>query len=726
MPQAAKKSTAATATSGTSATRAGNWKTPANAPFPSTWQISKSPQEAPDREEQVQIEFEKGIPVGVNGMRLDPVSLVELLNEIGGRNAIGRVDIVENRFVGIKSRGCYETPGGTLLITAHRELEALCCERDVMHFKQHIALKYAELTYYGLWFTPLREALDAFVASTQQEVTGTVTLSLYKGNVSVVSRQSDFSLYRTDLSSFTMGESYDQKDAAGFIRILGLPSRSRARSRAEGKGEAREVRSDANENVVGPLPPASRPRVRELAAVVRIRLPIAGVRAGGQFRARPRPAPMRSSVRRRTWSPCCKASIKSAKMPRLRTEFVNDPEAEDIHHFVEKQLVKIIGDPGYKLHSGRSRNEQIATDLRLYVRAGCDEIGDAISKLISAFLERAEKAGTAAMPAYTHLQRAEPVLVAHWLLAYVEMLFRDLDRLADCRKRANLCPLGSAAVAGSTLPLDREHMSGELGFTAPTANSIDATSDRDFVLEFVNALSLLALHLSRWAEEMLLFSSQEYGFLRLPEAYSTGSSAMPQKMNGDLLELTRGKAGRVIGDATSLLITMKGLPLAYNKDLQETQEPLFHATETVISLLPLVTGWMESVEFNFERMQKAADTGYMNAFAAATYLVRKGVPFRIAHEQVGKAVRAGSRQELRVAGPPARRAASHRHALCRRLLRLREARQRASNPRRSRRHRACARRPGHCSRPQESRRTARGGPCTRVKLSCPTPSASTT
>jgi argininosuccinate lyase len=238
------------------------------------------------------------------------------------------------------------------------------------------------------------------------------------------------------------------------------------------------------------------------------------------------------------------------------------------------------------------------------------------------------------------MQRAEPVLVAHWLLAYVEMLFRDASRLADCRKRANLCPLGSAAVAGSTLPLDREHMSGELGFDNPTANSMDATSDRDFVLEFVNALSLLALHLSRWAEEMLLFSSQEYGFLQLPEAYSTGSSAMPQKMNGDLLELTRGKAGRVIGDATALLITMKGLPLAYNKDLQETQEPLFHATETVISLLPLVTGWMESADFDFERMQKAADTGYMNAFAAATYLARKGVPFRIAHEVVGKAVRA--------------------------------------------------------------------------------------
>jgi argininosuccinate lyase len=320
-------------------------------------------------------------------------------------------------------------------------------------------------------------------------------------------------------------------------------------------------------------------------------------------------------------------------------EYLDDAEVEDVHHFVEKKLVELIGDPGYKLHSGRSRNEQIATDLRLYVRAGCDETSEAISKLIFGFLDRAEQAGDAAMPAYTHMQRAEPVLVAHWLLAYVEMLFRDADRLADCRKRANVCPLGSAAVAGSALPLDRDLMAADLGFSAPTANSIDATSDRDSVLEFVNALSMLALHLSRWAEEMLLFSSQEYGFLSLPEAYSTGSSAMPQKMNGDLLELTRGKAGRILGDATALLITTKGLPLAYNKDLQETQEPLFHASETVMSLLPLVTGWMQSVEFKFARMQEAAETGYMNAFAAATYLVRKGVPFRIAHELVGKAVR---------------------------------------------------------------------------------------
>ena len=206
----------------------GELEDPANAPLESTWQMSVSPEAAPDKTEEVELGFEQGIPVSVNGKKTDAVSIVESLNEIGGRNAIGRADIVENRFVGIKSRGCYETPGGTILLTAHRELESLCLEREVSHFKQIIALKYAELVYYGLWFTPLREALDGFVSETQKEVSGSVRLRLYKGNVTVASRQSEFSLYRTDLSSFTMGESYDQKDAAGFIRILGLPARTRA------------------------------------------------------------------------------------------------------------------------------------------------------------------------------------------------------------------------------------------------------------------------------------------------------------------------------------------------------------------------------------------------------------------------------------------------------------------------------------------------------------------
>jgi argininosuccinate lyase len=319
-------------------------------------------------------------------------------------------------------------------------------------------------------------------------------------------------------------------------------------------------------------------------------------------------------------------------------KFLEDDEAEDVHHFVEKQLVSLIGDSGYKLHSGRSRNEQIATDLRLYVRAAIDQLRADLAAWCSTLLDRAQQAGSAAMPAYTHLQRAEPVLVSHWLLAYIEMFLRDAERLADCRKRLNVCPLGSGAVGGATLFLDRRTMAADLDFDGPTANSIDATSDRDFTLEFVNTLSLLTLHLSRWAEEMILFSSQEYSFVHLPEAYSTGSSAMPQKKNPDLLELTRGKCARVLGSATTLQICLKGLPLAYNKDLQETQEPLFDAADTVISLLPLATGWMKAVEFNYEAMQHAAQSGFMNAWAAATYLVQRGVPFRLAHEQIGKAV----------------------------------------------------------------------------------------
>lgn len=211
----------------------GELEDPNNPPLPTTWTWTKSPQDAPDQPETVEIGFEQGFPVSINGTRLEPVQLVELLNEIGARNAVGRVDLVENRFVGIKSRGCYETPGGTLLLTAHRELEALCLDRELLHFKQHIALKYAELVYFGLWFTPLREALDAFIAATQREVSGSVGLSLYKGNVDVVGRKSENSLYRTDIASFTMGDGYDQKDAAGFIRILGLPARSRAILRTE-------------------------------------------------------------------------------------------------------------------------------------------------------------------------------------------------------------------------------------------------------------------------------------------------------------------------------------------------------------------------------------------------------------------------------------------------------------------------------------------------------------
>ncbi len=317
----------------------------------------------------------------------------------------------------------------------------------------------------------------------------------------------------------------------------------------------------------------------------------------------------------------------------------DNPAIEDVHHYVELRLVELAGEAGYKLHSGRSRNEQIATDLRLYVRQQIDAVSKLLLEFIGEFVHQAYAAGDNAMPAYTHLQRAEPVLVAHWLLAYVEMFSRDLSRLADCRQRLNECPLGSGAVAGTILPLDRETMARQLDFEAPTTNSVDATSDRDFALEFVQALSFVALHLSRWAEEFILFSTTEFGFVKLPEEYSTGSSAMPQKKNPDALELVRGKTGSVWANVTSLVMSVKGLPLAYNKDLQETQQPVFAAAGQVLSILRVATGFMATVEFDYQRMERAATRGFMNALAAAAHLVRQGVPFRRAHELVGKAVR---------------------------------------------------------------------------------------
>lgn len=318
--------------------------------------------------------------------------------------------------------------------------------------------------------------------------------------------------------------------------------------------------------------------------------------------------------------------------------FLDDSEAEDIHHFVEKWLVAAVGDAGKKLHSGRSRNEQIATDLRIFVRETGAALLNQLGEFLDALLTRAEEQRTSVMPAYTHLQRAEPVLVSHWLLAYFEMFWRDASRLRDCRARLNECPLGSGAIAGAPMRLDRTLLAQELGFDRPTANSMDATSDRDFVIEFVNALTLLGVHLSRWAEELILFATQEYGFIRLPEAYSTGSSAMPQKQNPDALELIRAKAARLIGYQTALITTLKGLPLAYNKDLQETQEPLFEAAASTGASLEIATGFMQSVQFNCDRMREACEHGFMNALAAATYLTQKGVPFRQAHEVVAHAV----------------------------------------------------------------------------------------
>jgi argininosuccinate lyase len=315
-----------------------------------------------------------------------------------------------------------------------------------------------------------------------------------------------------------------------------------------------------------------------------------------------------------------------------------ESDDEDVHSFLESNLVKLIGDTGKKLHTGRSRNDQVATAFRLWLRDEIDSLGADIIALQRALIDAAGRHRDAVLPGYTHLQRAQPVLWAHWCLAYFEMLTRDRERLVDVRRRVNVMPLGSAALAGTSFPIDREAVARELGFESVTGNSLDAVSDRDFAIEFTGACCLVMVHLSRMAEDLILYCSTEFGFVSLSDAVSTGSSLMPQKKNPDALELIRGKAGRVFGHHTALLAVMKGLPLAYNKDMQEDKEAVFDTVDTVRSCVRVSAIVLENLTLSESRARAAAATGFLNATELADYLVKKGIPFRTAHDTVGKAV----------------------------------------------------------------------------------------
>jgi argininosuccinate lyase len=315
-----------------------------------------------------------------------------------------------------------------------------------------------------------------------------------------------------------------------------------------------------------------------------------------------------------------------------------DNEYEDIHSFVEAHLTNRIGDAGKKLHTGRSRNDQVALDMKLYTRDEIAEIDDLIQKLLAALHAIMKENTDTFMPGFTHLQKAQPVTLAHHLGAYFEMFKRDRSRLKDIVKRMNLSPLGSGALAGTTYPLDRDFTAQLLGFDGPTLNSMDGVSDRDYLIELLSAMSTTMMHLSRFSEEIIIWNSNEYRFIELDDAYSTGSSIMPQKKNPDIAELVRGKTGRVYGSLISLLTTMKGLPLAYNKDMQEDKELTFDAIDTVKGCLALFTGMISSMKFNNETMAASAKNGFTNATDAADYLVNKGVPFRDAHGIVGQLV----------------------------------------------------------------------------------------
>ena len=315
-----------------------------------------------------------------------------------------------------------------------------------------------------------------------------------------------------------------------------------------------------------------------------------------------------------------------------------DETQEDIHSFVEATLIDRIGDAGKKLHTGRSRNDQVALDMRLYTRARVAECDGLLKKLLEAILDTMENNLDTYMPGFTHLQKAQPITLAHHYGAYFEMFKRDRQRLADIYKRMNYCPLGAGALAGTTYPLDREYTARLLRFEGPTLNSIDSVADRDYLIEFLSALSTIMMHLSRFSEEIIIWNSNEYQFVELDDAYSTGSSIMPQKKNPDIAELVRGKTGRVYGALMALLTTMKGLPLAYNKDMQEDKEMAFDAMDTAADCITLFTGMIQTMKFRKDRMAKSAMNGFTNATDAADYLVGKGVPFRDAHGIIGRLV----------------------------------------------------------------------------------------
>ena len=311
---------------------------------------------------------------------------------------------------------------------------------------------------------------------------------------------------------------------------------------------------------------------------------------------------------------------------------------EDIHSFVEANLIDRIGDAGKKLHTGRSRNDQVALDMKLYTRDEIQELDGLLTEMLEVLLKLMKENLDTYMPGFTHLQKAQPITLAHHMGAYFEMFKRDRSRMKDIYKRMNLCPLGSGALAGTTYPLDREYTAMLLGFDGPTLNSMDSVSDRDYLIELLSAMSTVMMHLSRFSEEVIIWNTNEYKFVEIDDAYSTGSSIMPQKKNPDIAELVRGKTGRVYGALMSLLTTMKGLPLAYNKDMQEDKEFVFDAIDTTKGCLALFTGMLKTMKFNKERMEESAKHGFTNATDAADYLVNHGVPFRDAHGIVGRLV----------------------------------------------------------------------------------------
>ena len=556
--------------------------------------------------------------------------------------------------MGIKSREIYEAPGAMVLITAHTELEHVTLERELGRFKRQTDQRWAELVYDGLWYSPLKAALESFVAKTQEHVSGEVRMVLHGGHIAVNGRRSAESLYDFNLATYDEGDSFDQSAAKGFVYVHGLSSKLAARRDRDGPNLATR---HAPHTLAFALARARTVSTNE------------GSLWGGRFAEGPSDA--LAALSRSThfdWvlAPYDITASRAHTIVLFRAGLLTEEQRdgllagldslgedvadgsfgplvtdEDVHGALERGLIDRVGpDLGGRLRAGRSRNDQVATLFRMWLRDAVRRVAEGVLDVVGALAAQAAAHPTAIMPGKTHMQSAQPILLAHHLLAHAHPLLRDVDRIVDFDKRAAVSPYGAGALAGSSLGLDPDAIAADLGFTAAADNSVDATAARDFAAEAAFVFAMIAVDLSRLAEDIIIWSSTEFGYVTLHDSWSTGSSIMPQKKNPDIAELARGKSGRLIGNLAGLLATLKAQPLAYNRDLQEDKEPVFDSVAQLELLLPAMAGLVASLTFNVERMAALAPAGYTLATDIAEWLVRQGVPFRSAHEAAGAAVRA--------------------------------------------------------------------------------------
>ena len=618
------------------------------------FEVTVSPEAAPDQAQLVEVGFEHGVPETIDGAEMGLVELIGTIDAIGGAHGFGRVDMIENRLVGIKSREIYEVPGALALITAHKELEDLVLTRDLIHFKRTIEAKLADMIYEGQWFDPLTEACKSFLFSTQERVSGAVRLRFYKGTCTAEGRRSANTLYNYKLATYSKEDEFSHTAAAGFTELWGLPIEMWARVGKEIALEATEMRHASE-------------RAPQLGAAERRR------RGGTMSKARSgRFASERSAafvalnsslaLDWRLWPEDIEGSAAHARaleragvltaaereaveggLAAVAAEieagtFVPRDDDEDVHMAIERRLTELAGAPGAKLHTARSRNDQVVTDVRLHLRRVIEGQRAALRGIEELLLVRAEPHLETVMPAYTHLQRAQVTSLAHHLLAWFWMLERDRDRFAVALDACLELPLGAGAAAGLNYELDRAAVAAELGFEQVAPNSLDAVADRDFAADYLTAAAQLAGHLSRIGAEIVLWASAEFGFVALPDAVSGGSSIMPQKRNPDAAELMRAAGPRVAADLQGLLGTLHGLPLAYNTDLREDKRYLFDGVDCLAVLLPVVHELLAGMAFDNARMAAACGS-FLMATDVADELVARGLPFREAHHVTGALVR---------------------------------------------------------------------------------------